>query len=144
MQPKQAIRRILLIDDDEDEYLILKDAVFMIEPDVTVQYVTECSEDTIGESDPDLILLDINMPKKDGYACLKEIRNGHFKNLPVIMYSTSDSQQSIKKAYETGADFFITKPASFQVYLSAIRDLLCMRWRECASIVAASTSLSIL
>lgn len=137
MQPKQAIRCILLIDDDEDEYLILRDAVHMIEPDVTVAYETEYKEDTIEESHPDLILLDINMPKKDGYECLKEIRNSHFKDLPVIMYSTSDNQQSIRKAYETGANFYITKPTSFQVFLTAIRDLLCMKWRECPGPVIA-------
>ena len=59
---------------------------------------------------PDLILLDLNMPKMDGRECLIELKNDKtLKNIPVIIYSTSDYKLDKEVTKELGADFFLTK-----------------------------------
>jgi CheY-like chemotaxis protein len=60
---------------------------------------------------PDLVLLDINMPRKDGFAVLSEMgQDPELRKIPVIMFTTSDLQADIHKAYARGANAFITKP----------------------------------
>jgi len=63
---------------------------------------------------PDLIILDINMPKLDGFQTLSLIRtHAALKNVPVIIYSTSSNHSIIKEAYEKGADYYMIKSRTF-------------------------------
>jgi CheY-like chemotaxis protein len=63
---------------------------------------------------PDVIFLDINMPHKNGIECLSEIKqNKKLKNLPVIMFSTSNSRDKIGMVFKNGADVYIHKPSDF-------------------------------
>jgi CheY-like chemotaxis protein len=60
---------------------------------------------------PDFIFLDINMSKMDGWKCLNELKKDEsLKHIPVIMYSTSSTEEEIKKAYQLGAVHFLKKP----------------------------------
>jgi CheY-like chemotaxis protein len=62
---------------------------------------------------PDLILLDINMPKKDGFEVLAELKSDLvLRTIPVIVFTTSDCQEDVDRAYEKGANTFITKPVT--------------------------------
>lgn len=70
---------------------------------------------------PDIVLLDLNMPRKDGRTTLNEIRTDEkLKNLPVAVLTTSDSQVDIKEAYKTGCTCFITKPVGIEEFQSAL------------------------
>jgi CheY-like chemotaxis protein len=61
-----------------------------------------------------LVFLDLNMPVKTGQECLEEIRaNAALKHIPVVIYSTSTSEDDIERAHAAGADFYVSKPASF-------------------------------
>jgi len=63
---------------------------------------------------PDLLLLDINMPKKNGFEVLEEIKaDPILKSLPVVMLTTSSSEADVDQAYKSGASGFITKPVGF-------------------------------
>ena len=63
---------------------------------------------------PDLILLDLNMPKKDGREALREIKSEQrLRSIPVVILTTSQSEKDIEETYASGASGFVTKPASF-------------------------------
>jgi CheY-like chemotaxis protein len=64
---------------------------------------------------PDLILLDLNMPRVDGYEALKRIKsNDRLRRIPIVVLSTSDSEADIQQTYDEGVNSFITKPAGFE------------------------------
>ena len=81
---------------------------------------------------PDLILLDINMPKKNGFEVLTELKlNPVLRRLPVVVFSTSDSQEDIDRAYDKGASTFITKPVTLGD-LKQVLDCIADYWVETA------------
>src|SRR5690606_21028292 len=62
---------------------------------------------------PDLVFLDLNMPLKNGMDCLRDIRlNNRFVHLPVVILSTSAQEETVARAYQTGADLYVKKPNS--------------------------------
>ncbi len=70
---------------------------------------------------PDIIFLDINMPGKDGYECLKEIRSSErLRHLPVIIFSTTDNEKEISRMYEAGANLYVHKPNHFTQWKALI------------------------
>jgi CheY-like chemotaxis protein len=84
--------------------------------------------DPVRSPRPILILLDLNMPKKDGRQCLKEIKSdAKLRNIPVVVWTTSNLEEDITRCNEAGADSFITKPASYPGLLEAIREIG-MKW----------------
>ncbi|KXX71466.1 response regulator [Flammeovirga sp. SJP92] len=73
---------------------------------------------------PDLILLDLNMPKKDGRECLKEIKNNdHLKKIPVVVLTTSNDEEDVIKTYNLGVSSFITKPVTFESMVEVVESL---------------------
>ncbi|MFQ5709139.1 MAG: response regulator [bacterium] len=75
-------------------------------------------------SKPDIILLDINMPKVDGFEVLETIKqDDDLKNIPVIMLTTTDNQREIDRSYKLGANSYITKPVAFDDFIEKIAKL---------------------
>jgi CheY-like chemotaxis protein len=73
---------------------------------------------------PDIILLDLNMPRMDGREVLKEIKaNSKFRSIPVVILTTSEDEQDIYKSYDGHANCYITKPVDFIRFMEVIRDL---------------------
>ena len=73
---------------------------------------------------PDLILLDINLPKVDGIEVLKHIKNDSvLRKIPVIILTTSESDRDIEEAYDKGANSYIAKPVSSKDFIAKIRDM---------------------
>ncbi len=73
---------------------------------------------------PDLILLDINMPKKDGKQVLKEIKaNDDLKSIPVVILTTSDQERDIIDAYKLGVNSYISKPVRIKDFIEVVRKL---------------------
>ncbi len=117
---------ILIADDDMDDLYMIKQAFASINLTENVQTVNDGVEllDYLHKKGrykgvetlcPKIILLDLNMPKKDGRECLKEIKtNSKFSRIPVVIYSTSSNPDDISYAYEFGASSYITKPYSYQ------------------------------
>ncbi len=73
---------------------------------------------------PDLILLDLNMPRKDGREALKEIKSDpQLKNIPIVILTTSSEERDIELCSKAGAATFITKPSDFEEWVEIIRSL---------------------
>lgn len=113
---------ILLADDDDDDYFIIQEALDRSNikykltrfdnGEDTLSYATKYA--TRKDQKPDLILLDINMPKLDGHQTLERIRElDEYKNSLLIMLSTSKSDRDIKKSYDLGATSYLAKEADF-------------------------------
>jgi CheY-like chemotaxis protein len=130
---------ILIADDDNDDQYMIKQAFASINLNEHVRTVNDGVElldylhkrgkykDTEILS-PKVILLDLNMPKKDGRECLREIKaNPKLKKIPIVVYSTSGNPDDIEFAYELGASSYITKPYSYQE-LVKIMDVFKQYW----------------
>ena len=130
---------ILLADDDTDDCLFFKEAVtgFIPSGNFTAVHDGEQLMQLLGNETnklPDILFLDLNMPRKNGFECLTEIKqNNKLKNLPVVIFSTSNSHDSMSKLFKTGADVYIRKPSSFEQLVQVIRHALPM---ACENIVA--------
>ncbi len=117
---------ILMADDDPDDRLLAKDALAECQLPCELQFV-ENGEELIdylkrrgkfeplaASPRPGLILLDLNMPKKDGREALKEIKGDpDLRKIPVVVLTTSKADTDISRIYELGANSFISKPVSF-------------------------------
>ncbi len=73
---------------------------------------------------PDLVLLDLNMPRMNGFETLEEFRKiPNTKTMPVVVLTTSDSESDIIRSYGLGANSYITKPVAFEDFIHVIREL---------------------
>ncbi|HUJ18944.1 MAG TPA: response regulator [Nitrospirota bacterium] len=73
---------------------------------------------------PDVVLLDLNMPKKDGREVLKEIKDDkNLHSIPVVILTTSDADADIVKCYDLGANCYITKPVGFDAFIKVVNTL---------------------
>lgn len=127
-------KSIFLADDDEDDCMLFEDALREISTSTELVTVNDGVElmnvldETVPPS-PDVIFLDLNMPRKNGFECLVEIRGTQrFKDIPVVIFSTSAQEDAITKVYEQGANYYIRKPGSFPELKTAIRLVLGMDW----------------
>ena len=122
---------ILIAEDDADDRFLLKtafvengftDTLHFVENGVEVlAYLDTLSSETIEAKMPRFILLDLNMPKKDGREVLKEIKqNVVLKKIPVIIFSTTNNEQEMRRCYELGANSYITKPNSFENLIKTV------------------------
>jgi CheY-like chemotaxis protein len=77
-----------------------------------------------GAQRPDLILLDLNMPRKDGRETLKEIKSdAELRSIPVVILTTSEADTDILKCYGLGANCYITKPVGFEAFIKVVKSL---------------------
>ena len=112
---------ILLVDDDEVDRMLFKDAFKELKIKSIVDTVNNGTQlmDYLTKKDaalPYLIFLDLNMPRKNGLECLKEIRgNEKFKEILIAIYSTSASENDIEETFRNGANVYIKKPGDFNI-----------------------------
>jgi len=110
---------ILLADDDESDRLLFKEALEELKTKTVIHTVNNGIQlinylmNKEGPT-PHIIFLDLNMPRKNGIECLKEIRgNRAFKEVSIAIYSTSASEDDIKYTFFNGANVYIKKPSDF-------------------------------
>jgi len=133
---------ILMADDDEDDRLMTKDALeesrlhnelrFVEDGEELMDYLRRQGEYADAEKAPrpGLILLDLNMPRKDGREALKEIKaDPELRRIPIIVLTTSKAEEDILRTYDLGVNSFITKPVSFQGLVEVMKSLA-LYWLE--------------
>jgi CheY-like chemotaxis protein len=119
--------RILLADDDEGDQLLFKEAMGALYINHRLHIVNNGMQlmDYLKEQNvilPHLIFLDLNMPRKNGLECLKEIRSDErFKDISIAVYSTSAAEKDIEETFFNGANVYIKKPNNFTI----LKQLLC-------------------
>jgi CheY-like chemotaxis protein len=119
---------ILLVEDNEGDIILTMEALQESRISNKVSVVTD-GEQALALLDqttslPDLILLDINLPKIDGLEVLKTIKNDdRYKMIPVIMLTTSSAESDILNSYSNHANCFITKPVDLNIFLNVIRTI---------------------
>ena len=125
---------ILMAEDDSDDRLLAQDAlvesglatdVHFVEDGVELMdYLTRRNKfSQLGNAPrPGLIILDLNMPKKDGREALREIRaNPELRKIPVVVFTTSTADTDIARVYELGANSFISKPVAFNSLVGVMK-----------------------
>ncbi len=123
MPNKKKTNLVVFADDDADDRLLLQEAFEENNLTCTLDFVEDGVEllEYLKKNAamPSLILLDINMPRKDGKQILEEIKtSAQWRHIPVVMFTTSKSPEDIRQCYDLGANSFIVKPSSFENLLS--------------------------
>jgi CheY-like chemotaxis protein len=126
MQDAKKSILFLMADDDEDDRMMAKDALEEARLSNSIRFVEDGEElmdylrrkgkyaDPADSPRPGLILLDLNMPKKDGREALKEIKSDPgLRHIPVVVMTTSKAEEDVLRSYDCGVNSFITKPVSF-------------------------------
>jgi CheY-like chemotaxis protein len=122
--------QILLADDDTDDCIFFEEALKDLQQTselVTVNDGEQLMHHLNDKSNelPDVLFLDLNMPRKNGFECLAEIKASERLNkLPVIIFSTSLEQEVVNQLYKNGAHYFIHKPAEFPKFKKIIQQTL--------------------
>ncbi len=137
---------ILMADDDEDDILLTRKALEkgkLLNPLYTVQDGEELLDyllhrgaytDPAKAPRPGVILLDLNMPRKDGREALKEIKSHtDLKEIPVVVFTTSKAEEDIYRSYKLGVNSFITKPVTFENLIDVMQ-MLGKYWFEIVSL----------
>ena len=126
---------ILMADDDCDDRMLAEDAMresrlrntFRCVEDgqELMEYLTHTGKYAVEDAPrPGLILLDLNMPRKDGRQALEEIkRDPDLRRIPVVILTTSKTEEDVLRSYDLGANSFITKPVTFDRLVEIVRAL---------------------
>ncbi len=133
MKTKPELVTVLMADDDQDDCLLVKEAFeenefnsdlrFVEDGEALMDYLRQNGRfsDPGTAPRPGLILLDLNMPRKDGREALREIKaDDALRHIPIIILTTSHEHEDILRSYCVGANSFITKPVTFE----GLRDLI--------------------
>ncbi|MFC4635425.1 response regulator [Dokdonia ponticola] len=126
---------IILADDDEDDRLFFTDAFDELKMTTKVSTYNDGAYlmDYLNQEDailPNILFLDLNMPRKSGMECLKEIKeNPRFKDIVIAIYSTSASEEDIENTFVKGANIYIKKPSSFKVLKKALSNVVTTNWQ---------------
>lgn len=128
---------ILMIDDDEEDFILVKEALESKGLKVDLYWAQDGDEAMNflfrrgGYADartPNLILLDLNMPGKNGFEVLRDLKaNEGLRKIPVVILTSSRDQRSVSRGYNIGASSFMLKPLSFDEMANAMQSL-CEYW----------------
>ena len=127
--------RVLIADDDEEDHQMLCEAIADAKVEIALnnvnngeklmEYLSQCNGNA-----PDLIFLDLSMPKKNGMECLAEIRtDAKFKDTMIAVYSTSSVEKDINNTFYAGANIYITKPNDHLALIKIVEDVLSINWQ---------------
>ncbi len=126
---------IILADDDEDDRLFFTDAFEELKISTKVQTYNDGAElmEYLNGEDailPEILFLDLNMPKKNGIECLNEIKeNEKFSDIAIAIYSTSSSEEHIEETFVNGANIYIKKPNDFETLKKVLSNVVTINWQ---------------
>lgn len=126
MSQYDTLKVVLLADDDPDDWVLVQNALqdtgipmdlrMVLDGEELMDYLMQrgkYSDESLAP-EPSLILLDLNMPKKDGREALAEIKaDRSLRRIPIVVFTTSKEEQDIQRCYELGASSYVSKPCSF-------------------------------
>jgi len=125
---------ILLVEDNEDHVFLTRKAMLVANGDSIELHVAMDGQEALdfvfrrgayaNAPRPDLILLDINLPKKDGFQVLRELKESKdYKIIPVTMLTSSDTSSDVNRSYELGANAYVCKPTTFEEFTEKLKGI---------------------
>lgn len=126
---------ILLADDDEEDRMLTSEALnesrvvndlrFVEDGEDLLDYLYRRGKYDAGSAPrPGLILLDLNMPRKDGREALKEVKaDPDLRRIPIVVLTTSKAEEDIYRTYDLGANSFIAKPVKFESLVALMKEI---------------------
>ncbi len=143
---KKQTPTVLVVDDDPADQFLVQEAMKIVNLNYNLRLVSDGDEaldylfgrgrygDRFRAPRPDLILLDLNMPRFNGRLVARAIKgNPYLKKIPVVVLSTSSQEEDIEELYSIGVNSYLQKPANFEEFTAAMRDLS-NYWLERASL----------
>lgn len=128
--------KILIAEDDAEDRLFIQEAFAELQLAADVSFLEDGEallrylqreppyQDPNLHPQPNIILMDLNMPRKDGREALREIKaHPDLRSIPVIIFSTSSDNSDIFQSYQSGANCYLTKPVGFKELVSMLREL---------------------
>jgi len=121
--------KILLVDDDADDQLFFLDAISAIDKSLHCEVANNGIEaiNHLNETPPPpgIIFLDLNMPKMNGYECLEKIKTSpEFKEIPVVIFTTTANPKEAERTKQMGASSFLTKTSDFKKLKLQLNEIL--------------------
>ena len=124
---------ILVIDDNKADIRLVEEALnstnhpvgikALMDGDIALEHLEHIA--SLQETKPNLILLDLNMPSIDGFELLKKIKNDkELKRIPIIIFTSSASEEDLKKSYDLHANAYLVKPFKLEVFLAIMTSML--------------------
>jgi CheY-like chemotaxis protein len=126
---------IILADDDEDDRLFFTDAFEELGMNTKVNTFNDGVElmaylNNENAILPNVLFLDLNMPKKNGMECLNEIKaNSNLSDIAIAIYSTSASEEDVEETFVLGANIYIKKPSSFKQLKKVLSEVVSINWQ---------------
>lgn len=126
---------ITLADDDEDDRLFFTDAFSELKINTKVTTFNDGVElmNYLNKTEavlPNILFLDLNMPRKNGVECLLEIKqNERFNDIAIAIYSTSSSDEHIEETFVNGANIYIKKPSDFNTLKKILSEVVTLNWQ---------------
>ena len=120
---------VIFAEDDNEDWMLIEDTLQQCSGSCTVERVRDGVDLMIrlldpAQQKPDVILMDLKMPKKDGIEALGDIkRNPQLKHIPVIIMTTSKTESDIMRSYMTGANSYVVKPVTFDAMKTVLMDI---------------------
>ena len=123
------VKYLVLADDDSDDCLLFREALDELNLGSILQVVNDGEQLMVSLNNikelPDILFLDLNMPRKNGVECLSEIKTSErLKQLPVVVISTSIQASEVERLYDLGAQFYIRKPNQYDELKSSLLSAL--------------------
>jgi len=135
MTPKPAGQpiEVLLVEDDPGDVLLIKEAFefnkvhnnlnVVSDGEQALDYLRRQGEHSAALR-PDLVLLDLNLPRKDGREVLAEVKQDpELRTIPIVVLTTSEAEEDVLKSYQLHANAYVTKPVDFERFVSIVRQI---------------------
>jgi CheY-like chemotaxis protein len=135
MTPKPAGQpiEVLLVEDDPGDVLLIREAFDFNKVHNNLNVVSDGEQaldylrgvgDYVGSTRPDLVLLDLNLPRKDGREVLAEAKSDPaLRAIPIVVLTTSEAEEDVLKSYQLHANAYVTKPVDFERFVSIVRQI---------------------
>ena len=133
MNQSLNVIEVLLVEDDPGDVLLIREAfehnkvynaLHVVSDGVEALEFLRREGEHAGARRPDLVLLDLNLPRKDGRQVLAEVKqDADLRTIPVVILTTSEAEEDIARSYDLHANAYVTKPVDFDQFMSAVRQI---------------------
>ncbi len=125
--------KVFLVEDDSEDCELFQEALKEIDPSIQIECRSDCVDfvEKLQDFKPNLVFLDLHLPKKHGFDCLQDIQLSELlKDLPVIVFTSNSSLKELpQKAIRYGAKIYFEKPSTFDMLVENLRYIFNLNWQ---------------